>query len=74
MGKQEKKNTVVEKPESIGGGRLTCLLCGNDRFDIHEGKIDSKWGVTALKQDLLICSRCNFVHLFFKGRTLWDFD
>ncbi|MGY5858413.1 MAG: hypothetical protein RTU63_03520 [Candidatus Thorarchaeota archaeon] len=62
------------KPQSIGGGPLTCLICGNDRFDVHEGKLDSKWGFTALKQHLFVCTQCQFVHTFFKGRTIWDFD
>jgi hypothetical protein len=74
MGKQQKKNTPIEKPQSIGGGQMTCQLCGNDRFDIHTGKIDSKWGVTALKVDLVICTQCKYTHLFYKGRTIWDFD
>jgi len=69
-----KKNTRVSKPQNLGGGPLTCLFCGNDTFDIHEGKLDSKWGMTALKQDLIVCNRCNFVHTFFRGRTIWDFD
>ncbi len=51
-----------------------CPLCGNDQFQREEGKIDSKWGVTAHKVILLICTRCGHVLLFSEGRTIWDFD
>jgi len=72
--KKLKRNVKIEQPPSIGGGEFACQLCGNDTFDIEIGKVDSKWGVTALKVDLLICTQCKYTHLFFKGRTIWDFD
>ena len=72
--KQLKKNVKIERPPSVGGGAFTCQLCENDTFDIEIGKIDSKWGVTALKVDLIICTQCKYTNLFYKGRTIWDFD
>ena len=69
-----KKNVQVNKPQNMGSGPFLCIICGHDRFNIHEGKLDSKWGFTALKQDLIVCANCNFVHTFFRGRTIWDFD
>ncbi len=54
--------------------QLTCPLCGGKDFEKQEGKIDSKWGVTAHKVTLMICRNCQFIMSFSKGRTIWDFD
>ncbi len=54
--------------------QLTCPLCGNTNFQKEEGKIDSKWGVTAHKVTLMICTNCQFIMSFSKGRSIWDFD
>lgn len=53
---------------------LTCPLCGGKDFDKEEGKIDSKWGVTAHKVTLMICRTCQLTLIFSKGRTIFDFD
>jgi hypothetical protein len=36
--------------------------------------MDSKWGLTAHRVTLMICTTCRFVMTFSKGRTIWDFD
>ncbi|PVX26085.1 MAG: hypothetical protein CW716_06755 [Candidatus Bathyarchaeum sp.] len=54
--------------------QLVCPLCQNTDFEKQEGKIDSKWGFTAHKITLMICSRCRFIMSFSKGRTIFDFD
>ncbi|UCE15253.1 MAG: hypothetical protein JSV12_05025 [Candidatus Bathyarchaeota archaeon] len=53
---------------------LVCPLCQNTEFEKQEGKIDSKWGVTAHKIILMICKNCRFILSFSKGRTIFDFD
>jgi hypothetical protein len=54
--------------------RPRCPMCAGEDFDKQAGKIDSKWGVTAHKVQMLICRRCGYVLLFSEGRTIWDFD
>ncbi len=52
-----------------------CLWCGqNAGFKEEEGKLDSKWGMTAHRVKLYICNNCGFVHQFGLGRTIFDFD
>ena len=53
---------------------LACPLCQGIEFDKQEGKMDSKWGVTAHKITLMICKKCRFILSFSKGRTIFDFD
>jgi hypothetical protein len=59
---------------SVENRQLTCPLCGGTDFEKQEGKMDSKWGLTAHKVTLMICTGCRFVMTFSKGRTVWDFD
>ena len=40
----------------------------------EKGKIDSEWGVTAHKVDMLVCRRCGNILLFYEGNTIFDFD
>ena len=44
------------------------------KFRAEEGKLDSKWGFTAHKVRIAICENCGYVMMFYKGRTIWDFD
>jgi predicted nucleic-acid-binding Zn-ribbon protein len=60
--------------ETLQQRKLTCPLCGGTDFDKEEGKMDSKWGVTAHKITVMICRNCRFIMSFSKGRTIWDFD
>ncbi|MFX0137594.1 MAG: hypothetical protein ACFFDN_28405 [Candidatus Hodarchaeota archaeon] len=53
---------------------LECPLCKGTKFKKEEGKMDSKWGITAHKITLMICENCKFILQFSKGRTIWDFD
>ena len=53
---------------------LVCPLCQSTEFKKEEGKIDSRWGVTAHKVTLMICKNCRFTMIFSKGRTIFDFD
>ena len=54
--------------------RPTCPLCGHREFQQEEGKLDSKWGMTAHRVTLLICERCRFVLTFYDGNSIFDFD
>jgi RNA polymerase subunit RPABC4/transcription elongation factor Spt4 len=54
--------------------QLKCPLCGSTDFKTEEGKIDSKWGLTAHKVRIKICNNCQFIMMFSKGRTIFDFD
>ena len=54
--------------------KLVCPLCKSTGFTKEEGKIDGKWGLTAHKITLQICSKCGFVMQFSRGRSIWDFD
>ena len=56
---------------------LRCIHCGNSgihNFKQDEGKLDSKWGMTAFKVIILTCNACGHIELFNKGRTIFDFD
>ncbi|MGD9130210.1 MAG: hypothetical protein PVH73_01385 [Candidatus Bathyarchaeota archaeon] len=54
--------------------KLVCPLCKGTDFEKQEGKMDSKWGITAHKITLMICKNCRFILSFSKGRTIFDFD
>ncbi len=54
--------------------QLVCPLCGGKEFDDEEGKLDSKYGVTAHKVKMKICTNCKYVMLFSLGNTPFDFD
>ena len=56
------------------GRRPRCPLCGNDSFEREEGKLDSRWGMTAHRVTMLICERCRYVLQFYEGNTIFDFD
>lgn len=58
----------------MSGPRLTCPLCQGTSFHKEEGKMDSKWGLTAHKITLMVCNQCMFIMSFSKGRSIWDFD
>ncbi|MBA2381856.1 MAG: hypothetical protein H0V73_07070 [Chloroflexi bacterium] len=51
-----------------------CPICGRDDFRKEKGKLDSAWGMTAHKVDMLICMRCGYLLLFSEGNTIFDFD
>ena len=52
----------------------TCPLCGEGRFNVEEGRLDSKWGLTSHRVTLLICVNCKFILHFYEGNSIWDFD
>jgi hypothetical protein len=54
--------------------RPRCPVCRGDAFRREKGKIDSEWGITAHRVDMLICERCGNVLLFYEGNTIFDFD
>ncbi|HUQ78069.1 MAG TPA: hypothetical protein VM427_04255 [Patescibacteria group bacterium] len=54
--------------------RPRCPLCGHDQFRSEKGKIDSEWGITAHRVEMLVCLRCSNVLLFYEGNTIFDFD
>ena len=54
--------------------RPRCPLCAGEIFRFEKGKIDSEWGMTAHKVDMLICQGCGNILLFFEGNTIFDFD
>ena len=60
--------------EEARGVRVRCPICGGTEFDVEEGRIDSKWGFTSHVVRLLVCRRCGYVLLFYKGRSIFDFD
>lgn len=54
--------------------QLKCPVCGHMDFKKEKGKLDSMWGFTAHNVDIIICKNCNYVMLFYKNRTIFDFD
>lgn len=64
----------MDDQAAAGERRPTCPLCGNGTFQQEEGKLDSKWGMTAHRVTLLICERCRFVLTFYDNNTIFDFD
>jgi predicted nucleic-acid-binding Zn-ribbon protein len=52
----------------------TCPICGHREYRREKGKLDSEWGVTAHRVDMLICTNCGYVLLFYEGNTIFDFD
>lgn len=49
-------------------------LCGWRRFDVQEGRLGSKWGLTSHPVALLICENCKFILHFYEGHSFRDFD
>ena len=64
----------TEDEQETGRKIPSCPLCGWRRFYKHEGRIDSKWGITSHQMTLLICENCKFVLHFYEGHSYWDFD
>jgi hypothetical protein len=65
----------MDEPESAPSrGRPSCPICGHDEYRREAGKIDSAWGITAHKVDILVCLYCGYVLLFYQGNTIFDFD
>ena len=62
----EESDAVPAKPR--------CPICGHEEFQREKGKLDSAWGITAHKVDMLVCLRCGYVLLFYEGNTIFDFD
>jgi ribosomal protein L40E len=63
------------RPSSPHAGETACLWCKESNgFKEEEGKMDSKWGVTAHKMKIYTCKNCGYAHLFGLGRTIFDFD
>lgn len=54
--------------------RLICSVCRGSAFDREQGRIDSRFGFTSHKVNILICKQCRFVMLFGEGRSIFDFD
>jgi predicted nucleic-acid-binding Zn-ribbon protein len=52
----------------------TCPICGGREYTREKGKLDSEWGITAHRVDMLVCSNCGYVLLFYEGNTIFDFD
>ena len=49
--------------------QLACPLCKGRKFQEEEGRLESKWGQTEHKVDMLVCKKCKYILLFNKGRT-----
>lgn len=47
----------------------TCLVCGHDKYTLEEGGLDSKWGASQHRTELVICKQCGYIMLFSKGRS-----
>ena len=66
---------MTDAEDITEGRRLpACPICGYLQYRQEKGKIDSAWGVTAHRVEILICERCGYVLLFSEGRTIFDFD
>ena len=64
---QRQQVTVQHQP--------ACLWCKSTAgFNVEEGRLDSKWGMTSHKVKMFICRSCGFVHTFGQGRSIFDFD
>jgi hypothetical protein len=61
-------------PEPTAGGRPRCPLCGHAEYRRESGKLDSEWGITAHRVEMLVCLHCGNVLLFYQGNTIFDFD
>ncbi|MEO7663808.1 MAG: hypothetical protein ABIV26_01675 [Candidatus Limnocylindrales bacterium] len=59
---------------AAAGNRPRCPMCGQDQYRRETGKLDSEWGVTAHRVDMLVCLNCSYVLLFYQGNTIFDFD
>ncbi len=49
-------------------------MCGHDEYRREAGKLDSEWGITAHRVEMLVCLTCGYVLLFYQGNTIFDFD
>jgi hypothetical protein len=58
-------------PPAHGQHRLACPLCGCAEFRQESGSLDSDFGMTAHRVDIMICQSCSYVMLFGKGRSFW---
>jgi len=63
-----------EQASTPTGGRPRCPICGHEDYRREAGKVDSEWGITAHRVDMLVCLTCGYVLLFYQGNTIFDFD
>ena len=66
-----KTRPTSEDPPAHGQHKLTCPLCGCAEFQQESGSLDSDYGMTAHRMDIMICVSCAYVMLFSKGRSFW---
>ena len=70
-GAPKKTPRAEPAPAPHGQHRLACPLCGCEGFGRESGSIDSDYGLTAHRVDILTCDSCAYVMLFGKGRSVW---
>ena len=71
------KKNMVKLMKDDKSNVMHCTHCGSQgqsNFRKDEGKIDSKWGMTAFGVVIMTCNQCGHVELFNKGRTIFDID
>ncbi len=56
---------------AAGTLRPKCPMCDCEDFQRESGSLDSDFGLTAHRVDILICQTCSYVLLFGKGRSFW---
>lgn len=54
--------------------QLKCPLCSSTEFQDEKGRLESQWGLSEHKVDMVICKQCGHVMLFSQGRTWWQWE
>ena len=67
-------NEQAGAPVRSGDTMPACPICGHREYRREKGKLDSKWGITAHRVDMLVCLTCGYLLLFYEGNTIFDFD
>ena len=65
---------MEESASPVPGRRPRCPMCAGQGFRREAGKLDSEWGLTAHRVEMLVCLTCGYLLLFYQGNTIFDFD
>jgi len=75
---EEVKDRVKKMQQASTRGvypNKVCSWCNTaSGYRKEQQRSDSKWGFTTHVSTILVCNNCSYMHQFYSGRSLLDFD
>lgn len=51
---------------------LACPLCRSTEFQVEEGRLGGRWGMTSHRLTLMICVRCRYILQFYDKHSIFN--